>query len=81
MQLCIISFCLYCHSTKMRTSRHMEILFSLTGISSDINFCKPHILYSSLDLPLSVEFWQSENVPLIFNIVENHENSARPQAF
>lgn len=80
MHLCIISVRLSCHSTKTRTSGHMKRLFSPTAISSDINFCKTDILFSSLDLPLSVEFWQSENVPLIWNIGENHENSARPQA-
>ena len=55
-------------------------VFSRTAISSDLNFCKTRIISSSLDLPLSVEFWQSENVPLIWNIIANHENSARPQA-
>jgi len=55
-------------------------VFSRTAISSDTNFCKTHFISSSLDLPLSVEFWQSENVPLFWNIIANHENSERPQA-
>jgi hypothetical protein len=80
MQLCIISLCPSCLSTKTRNSRHMKSLFSRTAIFSDKNFFKTYIIFPSLDLPLLVEFWQCENVPLMWNIIANHKNSARPQA-